>query len=96
MRQSYLGSHVCDFTFLCSVVIWYDIFLHITLQSIDVEVTKAVSLPEKTKDGFMSIIAVLNFKDIYWTPNTWKWKTPKLGVQYKLEGERLKHNLILI
>lgn len=49
-----LVSHVHDFIFLCSVVIWYDMLLYIsviskTLQSefIDVVVSIAISLLER-------------------------------------------------
>lgn len=55
-----LANLIRDYTFLCSIVIWYDILLHInvvskTMQNIDMEVSKVINLLEDTEDYFKSV-----------------------------------------
>ena len=52
-----LANQVKNYTFLTSLVIWYDVLLHIsvvskTLQSIDINVSEAVEMLESTKAYF--------------------------------------------
>ncbi|XP_049807067.1 uncharacterized protein LOC126249457 [Schistocerca nitens] len=52
-----LANQIKNYTFLISLVIWYDVLLHIsvvnkTLQTIDVNVSEAVEMLEKTKAYF--------------------------------------------
>ncbi|KAB0802688.1 hypothetical protein PPYR_04874 [Photinus pyralis] len=66
-EASCLANQIRDFTFLCSVVVWYDVLLHInvvnkSLQSIDMGLSKAVDLLEKTETHFKSLRSDLKFQ----------------------------------